>query len=105
MTELYQLAARFNPNIAALNFFIQSGANINGADAHGMTGPYWAAKANTKVEIIHFLLDNGAEIDAKDQKCLTPLHYSAAYMLRGAIQTRNFFLLYWKRAQTSTRQI
>jgi hypothetical protein len=70
-------AAAFRGDIAGLEALLESGADRNARDEHGVT-PLIAAITQGHTEVVRLLLDRGADIQAQDKEGYTALQYAEA---------------------------
>jgi ankyrin repeat protein len=61
---------------AAVKSLLKAKADVNGADAEGMTALHWAAQAND-LDTVRLLLSAGAKATAANRYGVTPLHDAA----------------------------
>jgi ankyrin repeat protein len=61
--------------IAAIDFLLTQGCDVNAADRFGVTALHTVAKRGF-VDVLRYLADHGAELDAADRAGRTPLDYA-----------------------------
>lgn len=62
-------------DVAALEYFIEQGVDINGKDKDGRTPLFCSIDAN-RIDLLEALLEHGAEIEAVDKHGRTPLWFA-----------------------------
>lgn len=70
-------AAAFRGDVAGLEALLDSGADVNARDAHGVT-PLIAAITQGHIEVIRLLLARGADVQAQDKEGYAALQYAEA---------------------------
>ncbi|HZT40895.1 MAG TPA: ankyrin repeat domain-containing protein [Chthonomonadaceae bacterium] len=71
-------AAAFRGDITGLEALLESGADVDARDDHGVT-PLIAAITQGHREVIRLLLDRGADVQAQDKEGYTALQYAEAF--------------------------
>jgi ankyrin repeat protein len=69
--------------LSSVRALLDAGANVDEADADGITILSWAAISN-RVEMAHLLIERGADVNHIDNKGMTPLLYAASIDFGGS---------------------
>jgi len=93
--------AAWQGDVAAINFLLRHGADVDGASKHGVT-PLMMAVCAQNIEVVKILLSHGASVHAMTQHKETPLWYAQQLcaveiveILKLAGATEQFSLFGW----------
>ncbi|MCL2147400.1 MAG: ankyrin repeat domain-containing protein [Synergistaceae bacterium] len=73
-------------NYKVVQMLIESGADINAANAAGSTPLMWAAGYNSNLDILHALIERGADVNVANESKITVLMSAAAFNTNPVVQ-------------------